>query len=104
MPTNPTPDATDAFYRGFAAALLFAQAYNDVEGGQPTLTTHLPDELDGLSDEPFDPARLTAAIDDLNVECSCSAYRLGKGRWDTTTIEIASSEGHHGLPDWETPS
>ena len=89
-----------AYYLGWAEALLFAQAYNDEEGGKQTLITHLPGKHGELVDE-FDPKRLTAMIDHLDEEGGVTVYRLGKGKWGTTTIEIGGSEGHFGLPEWE---
>lgn len=96
---NPN-DPNDAYHLGFAAALLYAQAYNDTPKGQQTLTTHLP--KGGYEDGgiPFSLNSLLQAIDYLNDECRCNEHRLGKDQYGSDTIEIASSEGHFGWPDW----
>ena len=114
----------DSYYLGWAEALLYAQAHNDVEGGQQTLTTHLPagEEIYAFwdptlgtpsSERPplpiFNPAKLDEAIYKLNDECMITDWRFLAeitvwGREDaahiTLKIEIGSSEGHHGSPRW----
>jgi hypothetical protein len=122
----------DAYYLGWAEALLYTQAHNDVEGGQATLTTHLPagEEIYAFwdptlgtpaSERPplpiFNPGKLDEAILSLNDECLCTAWRYHATitEWHKEfpypdrevkaslylRIEIASTEGHHGVP-WYT--
>ncbi len=122
-----TPE--DAYYLGWAEALLYAQAANDVEGGQATLTTHLPADEEiyafwdptlgtPASERPplphFNPAKLDEAILKLNDECMITdwRYHVEIREWHKEypdidkkvkaslylKIEIASSEGHHGIP------
>ena len=93
----------EAYYIGWAEALLYAQAHNDVEGGSQTLTTHLP-QPDYIPDElgfKFDKDKVGKAIDDLDSEGGIAGYRYGKDQWGSDTIEVAGSEGHHGFPEWE---
>lgn len=92
----------DAYYMGFAEALLYAQAHNDVEGGSQTMTTHLPEPtyIDDRLGFLFDKDKLVAAIRELDDEGGVIAFRFDKDKYGSDTIEIASSEGHHGMPDW----
>lgn len=94
-------DREQGYYIGFAEALLYAQAHNDVEGGSQTLTTHLPQpsytEPWGFE---FDKDRLAATIKDID-DGGVSGFRFGKDQWGSDTIEIAGSEGHHGFPEWD---
>jgi hypothetical protein len=94
-------DIEKAYYGGFVEALLFAQASNDVEGGSQTLKTHLPSPTDtdwrGFL---FDPIKMIEAIKELDEEAGIVMWRMGRDEYNSVTVELAGSEGYHGLPDW----
>lgn len=97
----------EAYYIGWAEALLFAQAHNDVEGGSQTLTSHLPGNFEtglescGGPSFRFDKDKLGKAIKELDSEGGIAGFRFGKDKHGSDTIEIAGSEGYHGFPEWD---
>lgn len=91
-----------AYYIGFAEALLYAQAAYDVKGGRQTLKTHLPQpEYTDHYGFKFDKNKLIEAIKWLDDEGGIVAFRFNKREgFGDDTIEIGSTEGHFGLPEW----
>jgi hypothetical protein len=94
-------DRQRGYYEGFAEALMYAQAHNDVEGGSQTLETHLPQpEYTEQFGFKFSVVDLITTISELDDEGRVTMWRLGKDEYDSHTIELGGSEGYHGLPDW----
>lgn len=97
---------------GFVNGLLYAQANNDKPGGSPTLKTHLPDswwnpqKASWIMFEDLE-TKLGAIIKDGDEEGGIVAFRfttvtesLQYGPITFRQLEVGSSEGHFGFPDW----
>lgn len=108
---------------GFLMGLLYAQAHADRPSGNQTLSTHLPDEwwdfraqewkaIDHIEDK---LQAIRAQLDDGGVtairfrdEIAWYNGMVG-GEQDTfgpkpvmtRVMDVAGSEGFHGMPDWE---